>query len=494
MVAIRRPEVLEVGAITTGRRHARIRACILAVGLAVAACAGGMPTTTPGSLRSSPLGGLPTFLPILGGPSASAAAATTPAMRLPGSSNAPPVDASPATPPGAPASAWPSVRVPQAADNGYGPPSWVTTGTRLTWYGATASIAESYYTYVEDENGDWVDPVTHKRYRRTDNDPGGMPTAASQAYTQTDVLALDGNDVVISTTLYSIDLLANQLTLTPIGGAKSAGAIVEGAWINPALLQQVLATGYQGLQILRGPYVLGGTTFDAISFVSTESGYQSSTYDTKSGVLLSTNTNSQGAGSPVHGPLDNPQGNVQITLTRLVSVRNRTIPGMAQAAPGWVAGSPTLMYTGQDVIVNPMDPAARFAYPVQAAVQLSPGGATWASFTSRTVIDLGGYQQPADSAGVTGSTGTYWYDPATLAGFVAGQVIDEDPVTGARAYVEAVDQGPFGRTVRITTEMNGVTVRLDYDVGCGVLVAMDIAQSVTGSTLQLQLNGLPDGG
>ena len=86
---------------------------------------------------------------------------------------------------------------------GGGPPDWVTPGTRLTWYGAAASVQSSYYTYVEDPDGDWEDPVTGKRYRRTDEDE--MPTAAGHGVSQTDVLAIEGDDVILNTSLWAID-------------------------------------------------------------------------------------------------------------------------------------------------------------------------------------------------------------------------------------------------------------------------------------------------
>jgi hypothetical protein len=375
-------------------------------------------------------------------------------------------------------------------DAGVGPPAWVKPGTRLTFYGRAASIAQSYYTYVEDPEGDWEDPTTGKHYRRSDQggDAQDMPTAAGEAYTQTDVLAVEGNDVVISTTMYSIDLLARKLTLNPLGGSRVPGAVVDGAWINPDLLHQVVTTGYQGLLILRGPYLLGGTTYDAVSFIASDAGYQSSTYDAATGKLLATNTSTQGAGSPVHGPLDNPQGNVEMSLTRFVSVRQLNSPAVTAPAPAWVASTPSLSYTGTFTQVNPVDPGAgSWVYPMQMTVALGDGGATWRSFTSHTSLDLNGSPQTTDAAGVTGGTGLYWYDPATLATLSPGDVIDEDPTTGARTSVVGVEPAGSGATVTLATDMSGVSARLGYDRDSGTLLTMEVAQAVTGATIRLQL-------
>jgi hypothetical protein len=374
-----------------------------------------------------------------------------------------------------------------------GPPSWVQPGMRLTWYGAAASVAQSSYTYVEDAGGEWEDPTTGKRYRRTDphdpDNPEDMPTAAGEAYTQTDVIAVEGDDVVLSNTLYGIDLIARQYTLQPLGGGRVPGAAVDGGWVNPDLMQTLLTTGYQGLMILRGPYLLNGQQFDGVAFVArSEGSYASSTFDAASGVLLSMNASVEGGGAPVHGPLDDPQGNVQLSLSRFVSARQRTIPGMDAAAPAWVATTPELVYDGTYTATNPLDPTSGpWVWPMRQTVTFGDGGRTWSTFSSHTVIDLDGMQQPSDGSGVTGPTGLYWYDPATLASMSQGDVIDEDPVTGARTTVESVGGGGSGAVVTITTAMDGITLRLGYDVGTGVLVSLALTQSVTGATVALQL-------
>ena len=391
----------------------------------------------------------------------------------------------------------PQLPAPVPGALGYGPPPWVQPGMRLSYYGAAASIAQDYYTYVEDENGDWQDPKTGKRYRRTDHgsngDPGqDMPTAAGEAYTQTDVLAIEGTDVVVSNSLYSIDLLSRQLALTPLGGSRTTGAAIDGGWVNPDLLRGLQTSGYGDQMILRGSYSLNGVTYDAVSFVGTASGaYQDSTYDLATGVLLATNTSTRGQDSPLHGPLDNPQGNVQLSLTRFVGVRQRSMPGMGAALPGWVTAMPTLTYSGTYTIVNALDPMnGRFTYPMELSISFGSGGRTWAPFTSQTVIQVAGFQ-PTQATGVSGPTGLYWYDPTALATLTPGQVIDDDAVTGARTSVESVSPGASGGVVGVVTAMNGVTVRAGYDRAGGCLVSLQVVQAVTYSTIDLQLTAGP---
>ena len=451
---------------STSSRRA-LGACLFASVLAAAGCGGG---SWPGQ---SPIWLASDGVPIVTQAPASA--------QVPGAAAAP-------TPPGA-------VQVAPAVggDAGLGPPAWVQAGTLMTYYGAAASIAGSYYTYVEDPAGDWKDPVTGKRYKRTNegDDPQDMPTAAGEAFSQTEVLAVEGTDVVIATTLYSIDLLARQYTVTPMGGSRQAGAVVDGAWVNPDALQQVLATGYGDRMILRGPYVLGNATYDAIAFISkAEGAYQSSAYDLASGALLATNSSTKGADSPVTGNNDNPQGNNQLALTKLAGVRQRALPGMGTPPPGWVVPGKQLTYRGTYTQVNPADPGAGpWVYPMQSAITFNEVGSSWSSFASQTVIEVNGQGQPSQGAGVTGSIGLYWYDPASLAAMSPGDVLDEDPITGARVTVESVDPAGSGTLVTLTTAMNGVTMRAGYDRDSGALLTLELAQAVTGGTIQLQLEG-----
>ena len=206
---------------------------------------------------------------------------------------------------------WMASRVPQQAlqqvsaqarklptDSQLGPPQWVKPGTRITFYQAAASIAESRFAWVEDPNGTWTDPTTGKHYRRTDESGEGVPTASGDGFTQIDVLAIEGTDVVLSTSLYPIDHLTNQFFLGGSSGAKVRGDAVDGSWINPTELAQLQNAQLGDILVLRGDYVLNGATYHAISFATTTPGaYQSYTYDTQTGLLLSATTNTAGATS-----------------------------------------------------------------------------------------------------------------------------------------------------------------------------------------------------
>lgn len=375
--------------------------------------------------------------------------------------------------------AFPRVGAPDGA-----PPDWVRPGTRLTWYGETASIRTSPYTYVEDPEGDWEDPATGKRYRQTETDE--MPTAAARGWTHTDVLAVDGDRVALETTLWPIDLTSDRLSLVPLGGGVFPGGAVDGAWVRADLLAG-LASGRTGnLQVLRGAYQLGDETVDSVAFLNrAEGSYASTVFDASNGALIATTGRSQAQGSQVHGPFDDPQANVSIVWTRLVDLRQRDLLGLGNPLPSWVTPGVTLTYAGTVEYANVYDPSGfRVSYPVEMTVTVDQVGAGWATYGVRTATNLEGYLQESAGVGAAGTAGGYWYDPAALAGMSAGTVLDDDPATGVRLAVESVD--PAGG-VTLRTQAPGVTVTGTYDPSSGVLTRLTTEQAVTFSTLVLDL-------
>lgn len=364
---------------------------------------------------------------------------------------------------------------------GGGPPGWVTPGLRLSWYGEAASVQTSYYTYVEDANGDWEDPVTHKRYRQTEEDE--MPTAAGRAYTQTDVIAVNGDDVILSTTMIGIDMENGALSIIPLWGGPCAGAAVDGAWVRPDLLAGVGSGGTTELRVLRGDYDLWGRSVPSVAFMSKGEGtYASTVFDEASGTLIASTSRAKGAGSPVHGPVDLPEGNVLIAWTRLAAVRQRDMPGLTGRLPEWVRPGLVLRYTGSTTVTNPFDPSGFSAsWPVEATVTIDEAGAGWATFASTTSVDYDGYVDSSYATGATGAVGQYWYTPEAIGELSEGDALDDDPLTGARLTVDQV--GADAVTLRL--EMNGVSAASTYDRASGAMTAMTLEQGV--ATTQLQL-------
>lgn len=376
----------------------------------------------------------------------------------------------------------------------YGPPDWVRPGTRITSYAAGAAVSQSGYQLIEDPTGPWEDPVTGKRYRKTDETGESVGGASGDGVSEIDVIAVDGNDVVLSYTLYGIDRGRNLLTVLPINGWRQGGGVVDGVWANPAFLATLRSGDFGGLLVLRGQYPLNGTTYDALSIVNpTPGAYASYTYDTVTGLLLASTTRTSGGVSPVRVPgQDPPQAADQLGISRFVSVRQLDVPGIGAPAPDWVGRTSGLDYAGSWTVTNPLDPSAGgFTWPMQGRVTFGQVGPTWASYQMRTTTDVNGIQNPGARDGVSSGTGLFWWAPDALASMTTGQVLDTDPTTGVRLSVGARGQGPGGPTVDIESQLPGTAGRTTFDVGTGVLLRFQLRTASDGSITDLALQRLP---
>jgi hypothetical protein len=178
-------------------------------------------------------------------------------------------------------------------------------------------------------------------------------------------------------------------------------------------------------------------------------------------------------------------GNTELTISRFVSVRQRTIPGLGSANPTWVASTHQLQYAGTYHWVNPVDPtSAAFDYPATLTITLKPGGATWAAYGADSVVQMLA-PVPSHSDAVAGGAGPYWFEPQTLAGFQAGQLLDQDPITGERDTVGTVGNGG----VTIVADLPGAHSESTYNASSGVLTEIVLTETAKGSTIDLRLRG-----
>ncbi|MDQ3928142.1 MAG: hypothetical protein M3328_03230, partial [Chloroflexota bacterium] len=209
-----------------------------------------------------------------------------------------------------------------------GAPRWVKPGMRITFYAAAATIvSRGEPSCKEDPNGEWEDDQGNK-YNCTNmpGDPEG--SASGEGVSQVDILAVEGTDVVLSTTLYGYDRMSNRFTIAPLGGGKAPGDVIDEVWIHPARLAEIAESNIQGMRILRGNYEVEGHTYKAISFVSmTPGSYQSYAYDTETGLLIASTTRSTPSNTPL-APQTAANGNTQLAVRRLLGYRQRNIPGL----------------------------------------------------------------------------------------------------------------------------------------------------------------------
>lgn len=376
------------------------------------------------------------------------------------------------------------------------PPEAAPESTRITYYQAAASVAQSGYQIVEDPNcaaggpGCLVDSKTGKHYRRTDQGPLAQspPTASGDGYSQVDIVAHDGAAAILDVNLYVIDRGSNQFLLTPLGRSRADATVADGLWIHPAELARIERDGIPGMLVARGPYQIGDQTYDTISIWSEAGGGRFSyAYEVGTGLLVAANTSTRGATSPfrVEGE-DPPQGNTQLTMTRLVGVRQRSLPGVGTARPDWLTTGRQLRYSGTYNWINPVDPSSgNFTYPVEHLVTIGQVGVDWAEHRARTIVAQLGQDSSVD--GISGPNGIYWYAPSGLAGMTAGQQLDADPVTGERVTVTFVGPSNGVNVVVIESQLPGVSSRVVYDASNGLLTAYDVRMAASGITISVAL-------
>lgn len=353
------------------------------------------------------------------------------------------------------------------------PPSWVVPGMRISYYVAAASVAQSSFAWIEDPDGDWEDPVTGQRYRRTDETGESIGGGSGDGYSLFDVLAADAESVTGTNTIFAINRAATppDLVFAASTGTTVGGSVVDGLWIHPDVLAQWRTQRLDGLLVLVGPYSLGGATYDAVAFASTNpSAYSSYTYDSATGLLLVATTRTAGATSPVSAAgEDPPSGNTQLTYTQLLGVRQRTVPGLAGTNPAWVAAYPQLHYAGTQSIYNPLDTSlGSLDAALTMAVQFGAPQGAWIPYTATTTVASLG--MASTQTGVAGPAGPYWIDPAALASMTVGQVIDRDPITTGTVTVTAVD----ATWVTVADIVPGFEVTSRFDRATGVLSSFEI--------------------
>ncbi len=376
-----------------------------------------------------------------------------------------------------------------------GAPKWVKPGMRITFYAAAATVvSKGEPKCKEDPNGDWEDDQGNKfTCTNMPGDPDG--SSAGEGLSQVDVLAVEGTDVVLATTLYSYSRIDRQYTIAPLGGGKAPGDVIDEVWIHPTRLAEIAESNIEGMRILRGNYEVEGTIYKAISFVSMKPGsYHSYAYDTETGLLIAATTRTTHNTTLLTPPQTAASGNAQLYVRRLLGYRQRNVPGLTGTNPAWVARTKQLNYNGTWTFVNPMgsNPNEAMVYPMDLSVAFGRGGKNWVPFTSKSAIHYSrDYAQESAGTGVTGSTGQFWIDPKALSRLKRGQVLDEDPFTQETLSVDSVRSSSGVKTASLLSELPGNRSLFTYDLNTGALVDFQTSSSGSGITILLRLQNPP---
>ena len=357
-------------------------------------------------------------------------------------------------------------------------PDWVRPGARITLYSASAATNSSGggSSLMSDPNGKWVDDAGN-RYSESSVGLG----SAGAGYTQIDVVSMSDGVVVLDLRFF---LLTNHgQGPTKLSFFWSDVVHPSGCewWVNPELLKRYVGTRAGGVTVQRVSYDLNGRLFPAI-YIHTMmgSGYTSYAYDENTGILLGHTSSATSARNDLmfnqdgwnSGTFTQGGSGKNIVIHRFVGSRQVNVPWAGQQPPRWVRDLREFQYEGSlttyaPSMLRPLQMAA------SSTLRIKRRGSDWVELDQTVATRVPYPNIPAQTAAlvrVSGANqiGGLWIAPAALGNLRQGQVIDSDPITGGRVFVE---QG--GRNAVVLTE----TAQIDrhsytYNAGSGMLIGV----------------------
>lgn len=357
----------------------------------------------------------------------------------------------------------------------YGPPPIVRTGTRIVYFGMTASVPGERSQLVLDENGRWVDPTTGERWGEQE-----VPGAGGAGYTVLRVGYVDAQVAQLTSRLYGWDPLTRQSAYSMAWGLVSHAGCMADYWIHPTALAALAEVDLPGVRILRMPYRLGERVFDAIRIQTTSAdAYDAYVFDLASGLMIFHGARATGAPvwtPPVGGQSGLGEGSTQLVSAWIVDVQEAPVPWQAYPAPAWVAGVQRLTYAG--TMTSTTAGTSPFQLPIDLEVTVDARGRDW--LHARTVSRMGSIQgipptvQASIDASGPATIGGLWIAPEALAQLRPGQPIERVEAVGTDTTVGDTTGG------RVVIVEQGPLHRIDYayDRASGVLDAVTLTQQV----------------
>lgn len=369
-------------------------------------------------------------------------------------------------------------------------PGWIRPGTRLVYFGASATVAGVGKQLVLDDNGNWVEQATGRRFAERD-----VPSSGGMGYSIVEVGYLDRSTAALSAKLYPMELTTNKPYFAAGGGMVTNAGAAGDYWVNPAVLQQIQEMNQQGVSIRRMPYDLGGRRYNAIRFqTTTPNGYTAYTYDLDSGLMLFFGSRVEGqavmTAPNVSGQTPGVgRGSTQLTTSYFVGTQQVDVPWANLAPPAGIERLTELQYQGTQS--TSVQGAGQYEYPIAAIVTVRAGAPGWTRFTTAVRVDLRNGLPPVDNVtdGACGvaSIGGIWIPPDAATVLRPGQEIARDPSTASIVVVSGVGGG------LVTITETGPLHRLDYryDLRSGLLADLSIQQQIGMGlmTTRLRLTG-----
>lgn len=346
---------------------------------------------------------------------------------------------------------------------GKGVPDWVRAGTRLTYYGCSATVAGSGKDWRPDENGDFKS-ADGQRWSG-DSKAGG----SGQGYTHFDIVATNRNAAAISAVLCLIPLSTGKPKLsTQLSFVGPLGSTAD-MWVNPIELRKLKARARAPLKIQHMPYSNGQQRFSATWIqIEGDRGYNLWVYDNQSGVLLHHASSTTGKSSPVYGP-DEASNTPSVTLvsTTFLCRRSLKLPWLGSSVPSWIGSTRSIAYSGTVATSIPGSPTFNLLASLNFTSQAKT--ANWVryavTFTSHGIYGAPPVHDYWQQITGPGSMTGLWISPGALAKLQPGQAIDFDEVTGITTSVAGVN----GNTVLIRQSGEGSEIVCGYDTDTGIL-------------------------
>jgi hypothetical protein len=334
----------------------------------------------------------------------------------------------------------PSIMLPlvTAAAEADAPPI-IKPGTRLTYFGMTASIPGSYGKLVQDDEGGWIDKNTGKRYREEQISGSG-----AGGYNVIQVGYIGNKIAQLSNKIYTLDTATKKCMFGASDGIVTNAGSAADYWIHPDVLKTVKEVNTDGIRILRMPYTVAGKTYKAIRFQREDiSGYNARVYDLETGLLVFHGSRVQGPSvvTAPSGLFNTPgvgEGSTQVITGWIVEIKDIDVPWKAAPMPGWVNEFKQLSFKG---VQTSIVPAANTRLDRNMTVTLTPKarGNGWVRFRNDAVIESlpGMPPERAQQEGSCGcaSIGGLWIAPEELAKLRQGQLIERNDLVGTATTV-----------------------------------------------------------
>jgi hypothetical protein len=366
----------------------------------------------------------------------------------------------------------------------------VGPGTRLMYYASSASVRGSLVQAQWKDDCDpsvedcWIDPQTGARVANVE-----VPTAAGDGYAQVDVLYLDDQVCVVRVTNHLRDLTTGAVIGTGATGVVSRDGCAD-YWVPPARLGDVLGVRHAGLRVLRGPYTLAGQTFDAVYVSSTSAGARyHAAYDAASGLLVVHSGRAQGSAVPVIGGDGRVQagaGGSLLTYGQLIGTMTMSAVPAPTPLPDAVARVSGLTYACTVTLAYPGTPPIQT--PCRQDLEVVERAPHWLRLrvvrqTASTMGPIPDVVEAQDVLTAGGYGGVYASAP-WLRALTSGTVLEEDAITGVRAWVDRADADA------VVVVATAATQRLTYvyDPQSGWLTRLVLEQSTGPMTSVTQLD------